>query len=128
KRNKPRDPGKSLVFPGLSEVDDTKEMITVLGRQDRPIIVGPWMTETGFELLYWIPFLAWAKAYGSLHEDQLVVVSRGGAASWYRHITPNYHDILSLFSTEEFRRRNESRVQRQQGRLKHVDVSDFDKE
>ena len=128
KRNKPRDPGKSLVFPGLVEVDDTKEMVTMLGRQDRPIVVGPWMTETGFELLYWIPFLAWAKAYGSLHEDQLIVVSRGGAAPWYRHITPNYHDILSLYTTEEFRRRNESRVQRQQGRLKHVDISDFDKE
>ena len=128
KSNKPRDPSKSLVFPGVAEVDDTKEMITMLGRQDRPIIVGPWMTETGFELLYWIPFLTWAKAYGSLHEDQLIVVSRGGAAPWYRHITSNYHDILSLFSTEEFRRRNESRVQRQQGRLKHVDVSDFDNE
>jgi hypothetical protein len=128
KHNKPRDPAKSLVFPGVAEVDDTKEMITMLGRQDRPIVVGPWLTETGFELLYWIPFLAWAKAYGSLHEDQLVVVSRGGAASWYRQITTNYTDILSLFSTEEFRRRNESRVQRQQGRLKHVDLSDFDNE
>jgi hypothetical protein len=128
KRNKPRDPAKSLSFPGVVEVDETKEMLTMLGRQDRPIIVGPWLTETGFELLYWIPFLAWAKAYGSLHEDQLVVVSRGGAAPWYRHITSNYHDILDLFSPEEFRVRNESRVHRQQGRMKHVDISEFDRE
>ena len=128
KHNKPRDAAKSLRFPGIVEVDETKEMITMLGRQDRPIIVGPWLTETGFELLYWIPFLAWAKAYGSLHADQLIVVSRGGAAPWYQAITPNYHDIFTVFTPDEFRDRNDSRVQRQQGRLKHVDVSDFDRE
>jgi len=128
KSNRPRDAGKSLAFPGIEEVGETKEMITMLGRQDRPIIVGPWLTETGFELLYWIPFLAWAKAYGSIHDDQLIAVSRGGSAPWYRHITPNYHDILSIYSADEFRARNEGRVQRQQGRMKHVDISDFDRE
>ena len=103
-------------------------MITMLGRQNRPIIVGPWLTEAGFELLYWIPFLAWAKAYGSLHDDQLIVVSRGGAAPWYRHITSNYHDILSLFTAEEFRLRNEARIHEQKGRLKHIDIGEFDRE
>lgn len=128
KLNKHRDPAKSLLFPGVPEVGETKEMITMLGRQDRPIIIGPWLTEAGFELLYWIPFLAWAKAYASLHDDQLIVVSRGGAAPWYRHISPNYHDILSLFSAEEFRLRNEARVHEQKGRLKHIDLGDFDRE
>jgi hypothetical protein len=128
KLNKHRDPAKSLVFPGVPEVDETKEMITMLGRQDRPIIVGPWLTETGFELLYWIPFLAWAKAYGSLHDDQLIVVSRGGAAPWYRHISPHYHDILSLYSADEFRARNEARVHEQKGRLKHIDLGEFDRD
>ena len=128
KLNKHRDPAKSLLFPGVPEVEETKEMITMLGRQDRPIIVGPWLTEAGFELLYWIPFLAWAKAYASLRDDRLIVVSRGGAAPWYRHISPNYHDILSLFTAEEFRQRNDARVHEQKGRLKHIDLGDFDRE
>ncbi len=128
KLNKHRDPAKSLLFPGIPEVDETKEMITMLGRQNRTIIVGPWLTEAGFELLYWIPFLAWVKAYASLHDDQLVVVSRGGAAPWYRHITSNYHDILSLFTAEEFRLRNEARIHEQKGRLKHIDIGEFDRE
>jgi hypothetical protein len=128
KLNKHRDPAKSLLFPGVPEVGETKEMITMLGRQDRPIIVGPWLTEAGFELLYWIPFLAWAKSYASLNDDQLIVVSRGGAAPWYRHISPNYHDILSLFSAEEFRLRNDARVHEQKGRLKHIDLGEFDRE
>ena len=128
KLNKPRDPAKSLLFPGVGEVEETKEIVTMLGRQDRPIIVGPWLTEAGFETLYWIPFLAWAKAYASLHDDQLLVISRGGAAPWYRHITPHYHDILSLYSADEFRARNDLRVHGQRGRFKHMDVGDFDRE
>jgi hypothetical protein len=128
KLNKHRDPAKSLVFPGVGEVEETKEIVTMLGRQPQPIIVGPWLTEAGFELLYWIPFLAWVKAYASLHDDQLIVVSRGGAAPWYRHITSNYHDILSLFTAEEFLARNEARIHEQKGRLKHIDLGDFDRE
>ena len=70
--------------------------LPTLGRSGRPILIGPWLSEAGFELLYWIPFLAWAKVYGNLDPSQLVVISRGGAASWYRDITTNYEDVLSF--------------------------------
>lgn len=126
KQGKPRDPAKSLTFPGIPEVDETKETVTLLGRTRRPIIVGPWLTETGFELLYWIPFVAWAKAYGGLRDDQLIAVSRGGCGSWYRHITPNYVDVLSFYSPDEFRSLNEQRTLQHRGRFKHMDVSAFD--
>jgi hypothetical protein len=126
KLGKPRDPSKSLSFPGVTEVDETRETITMLGRQRRPIIVGPWLTETGFELLYWIPFLRWAKTYGALRDDQLFVVSRGGCASWYQDITPNYCDVLSFYGPDEFRRLNDERAQQNRGRFKHMDVSEFD--
>jgi len=86
------------------------------------------LSEAGFELLYWIPFLAWAKAYGNLDPSQLVVISRGGAASWYRDITTNYEDVLSFYSPDEFRARNEARIVEQRGRLKHVEISSFDRE
>jgi hypothetical protein len=128
KLNRHRDPAKRLLFPGIPEVGETKEMITMLGRQNRPIVIGPWLTEAGFELLYWIPFLAWAKAYASLHDDQLMVISRGGAAPWYSHITPHYHDILSFCTPDEFRLRNEARVHEQRGRLKHFDIGEFDRQ
>lgn len=126
KLGKPRDPAKSLTFPGVPEVDETKETATLLSRINRPIIVGPWLTETGFELLYWIPFVQWAKAYGGLREDQLHVVSRGGCASWYGHITPNYFDVFSFYSPDEFRTLNEERAQQHRGRFKHMDISAFD--
>ena len=103
KAGRQRDPAKTLAGTDVREATDTRELVTVLGRSGRPIILGPWLSETGFELLYWIPFLAWAKAYGNFDPDRLVVVSRGGAAPWYRHITPHYEEIFSFYTPDEFR-------------------------
>jgi len=128
KPGRQRDPAKKLAGWNLPEAEETRELVTALGRSGRPILIGPWLSEAGFELLYWIPFLAWAKAYGNLDPSQLVVISRGGAASWYRDITTNYEDVLSFYSPDEFRMRNESRIAEQRGRLKHVEMSSFDRE
>ena len=128
KPGRQRDPAKKLAGWNLPEAEETRELITGLGRSGRPILIGPWLSEAGFELLYWIPFLAWAKAYGNLDPSQLVVISRGGAASWYRDITTNYEDVLSFYSPDEFRARNDARIVEQRGRLKHVEISSFDRE
>jgi len=71
-------------------------------RADADVLVGPWTGEVGFELLYWIPFLAWLAQQGP-GGRRMVVVSRGGTACWYRHLTSRYVDILDLMSPEEFR-------------------------
>ena len=79
KLGRPRDPAKKLAGWDIEEAREIRELVTLLGRSGRPIVLGPWLSETGFELLYWIPFLAWAKTYGNFDPEQLVVVSRGGA-------------------------------------------------
>jgi len=85
------------------------------------IIVGPWTGEVGFELLYWIPFLGWLAEQG-LASRRVTVVSRGGAAPWYRHLTTNYVDLLELMTADEFRERTA-------GPKKQVDASrGFDSE
>ena len=123
-----RDPDKRLTGWDAQEARDVRELVTLLSRSGKPIIVGPWLSEAGFELLYWIPFLAWAKAYGNLDSDRLTVVSRGGAAPWYAHVATNYEDVLSLYTPAEFRARNDERILEQQGRQKHLHVSAFDRE
>jgi hypothetical protein len=128
KAGRQRDPAKTLAGTEFREAKDTRELVTVLGRSGRPIILGPWLSETGFELLYWIPFLTWAKTYGNFDPERLVVVSRGGAAPWYRHITPNYEEIFSFYTPDEFRLANERRIVEQQGRQKHIEISSFDRE
>jgi hypothetical protein len=123
-----RDPAKKLAGWDLPEADETRELVTTLGRSGRPILVGPWLSETGFELLYWIPFVTWAKTYGNFDPAQVVVISRGGAAPWYRDISTNYEDIFSYYSPDQFRQRNEARIVEQKGRMKHLGVSTFDDE
>ena len=123
-----RDPAKRSWKWGGAEAEEVRELVTQLGRSRKPILVGPWLSETGFELLYWIPFVAWAKAYANLDPDKLIVVSRGGAAPWYSHLTSNYEELLTHYTPDQFRQRNEARVAAQDGRMKHLEVSDFDRE
>jgi len=128
KLGRKRQPAKELVGQNFPEALEIKERVTRLGRSKRTVVVGPWLSETGFELLYWIPFVAWAKAYANMADARLVVVSRGGVGSWYRHITTNYQDILSLYTPNEFRERNEERILSQRGKLKHLEITDLDRE
>src|SRR5581483_199721 len=38
-----------------------RELETIVSR-GRTLVVGPWLSEVGFETLYWLPFLHWVKA------------------------------------------------------------------
>ena len=82
-----------------------------LAKVPGPILVGPWLSEVGFELLYWVPFLKWAVAEFALDPSRLIAVSRGGVSSWYQGIADNYVDLFDLFSIDEYRGANEARWQ-----------------
>jgi len=106
------------------------EMQRELGRlreTDAPIVVGPWISEVGFELLYWIPFLNWAVRSAGLDTRRLIAVSRGGAGVWYRHLTPEYLDVLDLFSVEEYQAHNAERWA-DGGNQKQFDQGPMDRE
>jgi hypothetical protein len=111
----------------------TEEMIAIprmlqklAHNTNRPLIVGPWLSEVGFELLYWIPFLNWVKTYRPFAAERIYVVSRGGVAPWYRNIGVNYIDLFDFYTPEQFRARNEERLA--QGKQKHLLLSEFDRE
>jgi len=120
--------GKTLTGSQTPEAQETRAYIERISATGKPIIVGPWLSEAGFELMYWIPFLAWAKRYAQLDASRLVVISRGGVASWYAPLTTQYEDAFSLLTPDEFRRRNEERIQERQGVQKHLDLSSLDRE
>lgn len=66
-----------------------------------PILAGPWLSEVGYEILYWIPFLRWVKAAYRIPADRIVVMSRGGTASWYGDISSRYVEVLDHAPPEE---------------------------
>jgi len=78
-------------------------------KTDRPVLVGPWSGEVGFELLYWVPFVTWVLRKARVSPDRIVIVSRGGPRSWYAHLGGRYLDVLSYFTADEFRVRTEEK-------------------
>ena len=67
------------------------------------IVVGPWLGEVGFEVLYWIPFLHWLFEEHGIATTNVTVVSRGGVAPWYDGICDRYVEIFDSITPDEFR-------------------------
>ena len=68
-----------------------------IGASKRPIILGPWRSEVGFEVLYWLPFLAQLRKTYHWDKSRLVAFSRGGAAAWYDAIgTADLYDYVPI--------------------------------
>ena len=91
-----------------------------------PIVVGPWLSEVGYEALYWAPFVRWVKAAFRIDPERLFVVSRGGVWSWYADITSNYIEIFDEIGPAEFSARNTDRSDRE-GTNKQFGMSELDR-
>jgi hypothetical protein len=107
-----------------SEID---RELAALARDPRPIVVGPWLGEVGFELLYWVPFVRWVADRYSIEPDRLVAVSRGGAASWYAPLAAHSYDALAFMAADEFRAKNDER-NRRFGEQKQLAMAPLDEE
>jgi hypothetical protein len=92
----------------------------------RPLIVGPWTSEVGYEALYWVPFLRWAVDRYGVGPERVLVVSRGGTEPWYRGIAERYVDIFDLIDVDEFARQMAAR--RERGDQKQMTASPLDVE
>ncbi len=85
-----------------------------LRKGSRPILVGPWLSEVGFELLYWIPFLR--KALAGIPPERIWILSRGGCRSWYADISPSYLELYDRFEPAELAALNRQRIAEQAAR------------
>ncbi len=92
------------------EIEDPDALGKRLAATRGPIVVGPWLSEIGFEVLYWIPFLRWMTSTYQLDPARLWVVSRGGCDAWYADLAGHYLDIFDWYSPRAFRSQNEQRL------------------
>jgi len=99
-----------------------------LARGSSPLIVGPWLSEVGYEALYWVPFLRWVQITWHVDPARLIVVTRGGAAEWYRDISRQSVELFDVMTPAEFASRNEARGAVGGGTLKQWAVSEMDEE
>ena len=68
---------------------------------DGSVIVGPFMSEVGYELSVWIPWLRRVVEDTPSLRGRLTVLSRGGVASWYEGIADRYLDVFDLLDVNE---------------------------
>lgn len=94
----------------------------------RPIVIGPWLSEVGYEVLYWIPFVRWVQSQYGIPSDRLVVVTRGGAACWYADVTSNAVELFDLMSPADYAAGNARRIAEDRGTLKQFGISRMDRD
>jgi hypothetical protein len=97
------------------------------GAAEGRFVVGPWLSEIGFEVLYWIPLLNWFVSRYGVDPDRVVAISRGGARCWYRDIAAGYVEIFEHFSPDELSAWHRRRIAETQSQ-KQMGVSSFDRE
>jgi DNA-binding phage protein len=74
---------------------------TKLKLRKTPILCGPWRSEVGYEILYWLPFLhCFLKTYG-IDPARMIAIGRGGSAAWYQF--PGSADLYEFLPVETVR-------------------------
>jgi hypothetical protein len=111
---------------GRSQLRARNRLVHAGARQGE-VIVGPWLSEVGFEVLYWIPTLHMLADRQRLAPERTTVISRGGAEPWYAGLADRYIDLFDLFTPAELRSWHDRRV-REAGGQKHMQVTAFDQE
>ena len=93
--------------------------------KERPILVGPWRSELGFEVSYWIPFVAFLRSKVKDFDARAHIVTRGGMGRLYSHLAAQGVDLYILRELAEIRREN-LRSQVETGLLKQTQVTEWD--
>lgn len=97
----------------------------------RPIVIGPWRSEVGFEVLYWIPFVLHRLFVAQAEKSRVHVITRGGAGPWYGFPDDHTLDLFDLYSGDvglaELREQAHRDVV-QRGSLKQFVTTAFDRE
>jgi hypothetical protein len=96
-------------------------------RSSDPLVVGPFLGEVGYELLYWRPWvLRTLRAHG-VDPERVTVIGRGGSGAWYRDVAARSVDAFELLPPDDVLRGVEARVRRL-GHRKQLDVDPLDRE
>jgi ABC-type polysaccharide/polyol phosphate transport system ATPase subunit len=104
-----------------------EEEVAQAWASDRPIILGPFLSDVAFELLYWRPWVAWMRASFGPRRAPVVALSRGRVDAWYSGLASEYVDVCDLVPFETYQARNRERI-RDAGTNKQNVVSGFEQD
>ena len=99
-------------------VGDARRRVAELAATPDPVLAGPWYSEVGYELLYWMPFLRWASREHPELAEHLTVVSRGGSGHWYSGLECSYQDLFELHAPDALLERTSAAAEAASGGLR----------
>jgi hypothetical protein len=73
-----------------------------LAASGRPILIGPWYGEIGFETAYWAPFVRWGILTHGIDPGRIGIVSRGGSRAIYGFDAP-YAELFDIVKPHKLR-------------------------
>ena len=79
---------------------------------DRPLVVGPFLGEVGYEILYWRPYVLRLLRSHRVDPERVTVIGRGGSGAWYGDVAAHSADAFDLLPPAEVLARIEERVAR----------------
>ncbi len=113
-------------WPAITRDVSARRTLRAAAAGSGPIVLGPWLSEVGYEALYWVPFVRWFTRHYDVDPDRVIALSRGGVSAWYGGIASRYVEQFDLFTPQEFAARNEAR--RGEADQKQLAHSAFDEE
>lgn len=81
-------------------------------RSGRPLVVGPFLGEVGYELLYWRPWVLHLLRQHEVDPARVTVIGRGGSGAWYADVAGRSVDAFELLDPAEVLARVEERIRR----------------
>jgi hypothetical protein len=96
-------------------------------RSRRPLVVGPFLGEIGYELLYWRPWVLRLLRSRCVDPARVTVIGRGGSGAWYGDVAARTVDAFELLPSDEVLRRVDERIARM-GHRKQLRVDPLDRE
>ena len=115
---------RERTWPAIVRDVSARRTLRAVASGSAPILVGPWLSEVGYETLYWVPFVRWFARQYDVDPARLIAISRGGVSAWYGGIASRYVEQFDLFTPEEFAARNEAR--QRDGDQKQLAMDAFD--
>jgi len=117
---------RERTWPAIARDVSIRRELRAAAAGSGPILVGPWLSEVGYEALYWVPFVRWFTRHYDVDPSRVVAVSRGGVSAWYGGIASRYVEQFELMTPQEFTARNDAR--RGDADQKQLRLSDLDDE
>ncbi|MBI4886459.1 MAG: hypothetical protein HY824_05165 [Acidobacteria bacterium] len=91
-----------------------------LAASGRPIIVGPWYGEIGFEAIAWAPFVRWALITHGFDMGKVSLVARGGSRDLYGLDVP-YVDLFNFVKPNRLREQKGEYLTQKQDSVRSLD-------